>query len=899
MNIANSLTSTGFLLLAILCLNVSPAYPAGNLTRNSARECAICHFRWIDQFVEGRGTVLTPLETEDVAGTELMCLSCHDGSTDDSRKKVWMLDRHKTGIIPSSRVKIPKLFPLSHDGKIVCATCHSAHSVPTDTSIERTIFLRISNKDSIMCEMCHVNKTDASRNHPMHKGKTILPEVLFKAGAVPAARDPKQIICESCHTAHGGKEKNLVLAASDSTLCVTCHENRMDRENTPRTSRTNHPVGISMKEGRLSPDSALFTGRNNSVQCLSCHLIHRKNKINQPPPPQTGPSRYDYILVEPESDSRLCLLCHREKNGARSTVSRSGSNHPIQKSFKQPPGTIHYYEGPAHTLQCRTCHRPHQAAAGSRTLVLPLSKVCTSCHTDKAMVAATDHDLRITAPKSQNLFKQTPGQAGVCSPCHVPHNGGDRYLWARTTAKPGPASALCLDCHRAKREAGKKTIGKFTHPVNVEFTRKVDLPLPRGKNNKRQIQCHTCHDPHQWRPGDPTIGPGRNEEGNTSSSFLRKASGNSPSLCQTCHEKELLVVNTDHDLHLTAPKAKNIAGRTVIQDGICSPCHVVHNGTGPGLWARTLPKSPSRSDLCRSCHRTDGVAGTKTTGRNSHPVTVQMQNKTSLPLYGKGKSSKNMECETCHNPHQWRGDRPTAGPGRKVEGNEATSFLRIPNLQNPLLCRECHSREYMVTGTDHDLRYTAPDAKNMGGRKAADGSACAPCHGIHNAAYKMVLWNSPLMKGRKGEDFMEKACYGCHNPRGAGKEKLVQVGSHPRRIYFGYRLPYSSTRFDDPSSPDGIPLFTADGRTAVTGEISCPTCHDPHVWKAGQSSPGNGRNIEGSPVNSFLRREVRKKLCYECHGMGTLFLYRYYHVIKERQKIKGNYSPGFSTKPKW
>ncbi|BCO08304.1 cytochrome c [Desulfolithobacter dissulfuricans] len=897
MNATGRFTLPGLLLFLLLGCTAPPAHGAGNLTRNSARECAICHFRWIDQFVQGYGTVLTPLETEDVAGTELMCLSCHDGSTDDSRKKVWILDRHKTGIIPSDKVKIPKLFPLSHDGKIVCATCHSAHGVPTDTSIERTIFLRISEKESIMCEMCHVGKTDTSHNHPLHSGDRPLPEAIFKAGAVPSDRDPRQVICESCHTAHGGVERNLLLPASDSTLCITCHEKRIDPKESPRTSHENHPVRVVMKEDRLPRGQVTFTGRDNSVQCLSCHLIHREKKPGQPLPPKSGPTRYDYILIQPESDSSLCLLCHREKASGPGGSTSTGTNHPINKSFKQPPGTTRYYQGPGHTLQCRTCHRPHQAAPGSRGLVLPEKTVCSSCHTSEAMVVATDHDLRITAPKSQNRLKQTPERAGVCSPCHVPHNGGGRYLWARPTGKQGPDSALCQDCHRQGREAGKKTIGKVTHPVDVVFKRKVDLPLATGDDNIGRIQCHTCHNPHQWRPGDPAPGTGHNEEGDASSSFLRKTSGADPSLCRTCHEKESFVADTDHDLHLTAPKAKNSAGRTVTQDGICSPCHVVHNGTGPRLWARTLPGNPSRSDLCRSCHRTGGVAKAKTTGKNSHPVSVPVEEKVNLPLSGQGKNGNNMECETCHNPHQWSGDQATTGPGRKVEGTEATSFLRIPNLEKPLLCRECHRREYLVTGTDHDLRYTAPDSKNARGQKAVSGSACAPCHGIHNAANRVVLWNAPLMKGRKGDDFMEKACYGCHNPRGAGKEKLVQVGSHPRRIYFGYRLPYSSTLLDDPSSPDGIPLFTGDGRTAVTGEISCPTCHDPHVWQAGQSRPGNGRNIEGSPVNSFLRREVRKKLCYECHGIDTLFLYRYYHVTKERQKIKGHYSPGFPLNP--
>ena len=205
-------------LLMQMFVFTSDALAAGNLTQNSARECAICHFRWIDQFVQGHGTALADYEKEDVAGDELMCLSCHDGSTVDSRSKVWLLDKHKTGMKPSDKVKIPKLFPLSHEGEMMCATCHSAHSNPTDTSIERSIFLRITNNDSIMCEMCHVAQLPRKENHPIHQGKEPLPERIFAEGATPSFTDRNHVICESCHTPHAGVEKNLVSTMAESAL---------------------------------------------------------------------------------------------------------------------------------------------------------------------------------------------------------------------------------------------------------------------------------------------------------------------------------------------------------------------------------------------------------------------------------------------------------------------------------------------------------------------------------------------------------------------------------------------------------------------------------------------------------------------------------------------------------
>ena len=249
---------------------------AGNLTQNSSRECAICHFRWIDQFVKGRGTELTPLETEDVAGNEMMCFSCHDGSTDDSRTTIWLRDRHQTGMVPSDKVKIPKLFPLSHDGKMVCATCHSAHSVPTDTSIERTIFLRISSRDSQMCEMCHIDQGyRGNLNHPVHKGDQLIPAQIFAAGGVSSVTNARHLICESCHTAHGGLEhKNLLFAASDSNLCSICHPEKNDNTRLAAREQKNHPLSVQLKKKR-DGGTNIITGPGQTVQCLSCHQVHR------------------------------------------------------------------------------------------------------------------------------------------------------------------------------------------------------------------------------------------------------------------------------------------------------------------------------------------------------------------------------------------------------------------------------------------------------------------------------------------------------------------------------------------------------------------------------------------------------------------------------------------------
>ncbi len=189
------------------------------------------------------------------------------------------------------------------------------------------------------------------------------------------------------------------------------------------------------------------------------------------------------------------------------------------------------------------------------------------------------------------------------------------------------------------------------------------------------------------------------------------------------------------------------------------------------------------------------------------------------------------------------------------------------------------------------MRITAPDVFRQGGTTSSPGSVCTPCHTVHNASNQAALWNAPLSASK--QDFMERACYGCHTPKGIGKVKLVSVGSHPRRIYFGYNRPYSSSIRSEQNQTVVLPLFDEHGQKTMAGEITCPTCHDPHIWQPGKLVKGPGKNLEGTTVDSFLRNDIRRGLCYECHGIKTLFLYRYYHVAKERQKMLGPYNPQF------
>jgi len=48
------------------------------------------------------------------------------------------------------------------------------------------------------------------------------------------------------------------------------------------------------------------------------------------------------------------------------------------------------------------------------------------------------------------------------------------------------------------------------------------------------ISCASCHDPHQWQADLTRPGPGKNTEGDVTTSFLRLSSTAS-FLCADCH----------------------------------------------------------------------------------------------------------------------------------------------------------------------------------------------------------------------------------------------------------------------------------------------------------------------------------------------------------------------------
>ena len=820
------MTGIKFGLLLMLAVAGMPfsnsAYAAREISPN--RECSTCHIMWLTEFNRKDVKTLVPYDPkpvvdtgkQDVASTERMCFSCHDGFVLDSRF-VWAKREHfhPVGVEPSEKIHIPTadgkvLFPLNEDGKIYCGTCHSAHGVDWQEEFS-PLFLRVKNVNSSLCLACHIDWATGSKegNHPVFKKMPQAPERLVNAGS-KFGKD-NTVICQSCHRVHGaGDKKLLAVSNKNSALCGTCHADRYANDRKEAAGKGTHPVNIVSQTVTVPEELAL-------------------------------------------SGAKL---------------------------------------GEGGVIICQTCHMPHYAVPGTKILVKPngQSALCKTCHINEQTVTNTKHNIALKDEADKNVRGQSVAEGGVCSACHVPHGGRGPKMWAREmNTTSDPVSDLCLSCHSEGRIASAQQVGEYSHPVGRDVSRlghPIDFPTYDQNGVKitgkqvGSVACASCHNPHQWDPEEPQKSSKPGDPGDSTNRFLRKRNGPENVLCLSCHQDKKSVVGTKHD-----PDSMKLGKRD--NESVCGVCHMVHNGKGPRMWARELHQGVDPvSSLCMSCHSEEGLAKKKTVGQHTHPVDVPIDGVGIQASYGKWKATGEnvfndkpsqalplfdkkgvkvdkggrVTCASCHDPHKWAASLPDgplkSGIGNK-EGDGTNSFLRIENDKDSTICTNCHVDKGMVALSKHNLRITAPRAKNIEGSSANEGSLCGQCHVPHNGG-GLRMW--ARTQGLSGEDQVAALCEDCHKKGGLADKKLTGEYSHPLQVDVRAKLKVDSS----------LPLFDADGRKVErNGKLSCASCHNPHQWSPGdpRSKSGAAKNVEGHADDSFLRRTASPngELCLDCH----------------------------------
>lgn len=670
--------------LVPLCLSfvLIPETASAARTVSGKRECATCHIMWLEDFKRKDKKPLISFEPkpvvetgkQDVASTERMCFSCHDGFVLDSRF-LWKEKKHThpVGVKPPKNMTIPtskgkEIFPLNEDKKMYCGTCHSAHGVDWNEKIS-PIFLRVKNINSSLCLACHLPKSTGPKegNHPVFKSLGKPPAALVHAGA--SFGDKDEVICESCHRTHGSKEKKLlVMNNQGSAMCQTCHANKRGIIN------SKHDMA------QMAPE--LHNKNGHTVKqkgpCSSCHVPHGAN----------SGTLWAQTISEKNKDktAAMCFSCHNKEGVAKDKVPGKHS-HPLNMSLASlgiksdkkgwqsksdsandketlhalPLFDKHGSRNPKNgKVSCPTCHDPHnwstikpgqthkaektnpkERKGDGNSSFLRIaqgtqSNLCLNCHVNKRGILPSKHNLdkdmkeQLFAVQQQEKTENNPEtlpEIGVCANCHSTHYGKGSYLRARGR---GPGNRVietwCRDCHRKDGLAKDKLIADHSHPLGtqpVKMKKNSGLPLFDKLGNRSAngtVDCATCHDPHQWSPqfAKSVNQSDYEEEGDGHNSFLRRAAAGESELCAQCHQDKTLVLGTDHDLRVTSPTTNKE------QSGVCGQCHAIHQPTmTANLWGRKPGKAnDAKEQQCRSCHSKGGIASAKLPVAAQHPQKV-------------------------------------------------------------------------------------------------------------------------------------------------------------------------------------------------------------------------------------------------------------------------------------
>ncbi len=559
--------------------------------------------------------------------------------------------------------------------------------------------------------------------------------------------------------------------------------------------------------------------------------------------------------------------------------------------------------------------------------VLAAGLLGTLIHAATAAVSTTKHNLSVSGP---GPIRATSEQE-ICIFCHTPHRSSAAApLWNRrqpgstyqpytsSTAKggagqPNGASLLCLSCHDGtialgevlSRDTPIAMSGGVTtlptgspgrlgtdlrddHPISfsyatarnnnpnpVELTDPALLTGAVKLDKSGQMQCTSCHDPHN----DPN------------GKFL-VLSNRGGTLCATCHNKS----GWTQSAHRSSTRGWNGSGTdpwpyttwSTVADNACQNCHRPHAAGG----AERLLNYAVEEANCSACHNGNVAAKNIMNEFNKasiHPIATDTGVHQPLETAVVPSATRHVECVDCHNPHAARSGAGVAGVLAGVRGVDTNNVTVNTASFEYQICYRCHGDSTgkpaprttrMINESNVRIEFDPGNPAfhpiETRGRNnnvpsliapwtTASTVKCTDCHnnnngpgaggtgpnGPHGSSFVPLLERQYLTQDPNTESAAAYAlCYKCHN-----RASILGNQSFPLHSFH---------------------IGGGGMGGGGMGEVNAPcnTCHDPHGFPINASSNGKLINFNTSVVRAsssgILRYESTGTFagsCWlTCHG---------------------------------
>jgi predicted CXXCH cytochrome family protein len=493
-------------------------------------------------------------------------------------------------------------------------------------------------------------------------------------------------------SATGGGGAHHIVVTNEMRICVFCHA---PHNATPATPLWNRPMSgaqyIPYESSTLQANPKPDRPTGSSRLCLSCHdgtiALNKYGgaSVSGVPvymPIDPNPLKNPNLTTDLSDDHPISFIYSADLAG-KSQLNNPATLNPAVKL--DPDGT----------LQCTSCHDPHDNEFGNFLVIdnkLSGSPLCVACHNNTGW----------------NLSAHNPAQGAVqttgCMDCHYAHSAPapQRLLHSKREED----NCINLACHNssvAPIYANMQTVFGMPYRHPIELTTGVHDENEILPASQTHVECVDCHNPHQSNrtnaplSSPPNVdGPLKGVRGINKDSLTTVVASAEYEICFKCHSggnANLFsgITSTPTDRMIIQPNELKRFSRLQVSSfhpvtdqrlGIgasllaqyqqtmlmiyCSDCHnsdqsAKAGGTGPNgphgsqfehiLMARyDMPQTPlpfgpvldfaTRYDLCFRCHAAAYVMGTSSgfvfNGASEHSAHVQ---------------DRGIPCFACHDPH--------------------------------------------------------------------------------------------------------------------------------------------------------------------------------------------------------------------------------------------------------